>query len=80
MQTIKNYTQITTRNLKIGQRGNLDLWPILSFFTWFHLVAFMGHMISWKGPNDPKTLPRGMIYNYKSCWPTLGPSMSIEMG
>ena len=28
---------------------------------------------SWKGPNDPKTLPRDMIHNYKSCWPTLGP-------
>ena len=28
---------------------------------------------SWKGPNDPKTLPRDMIHNYRSCWPTLGP-------
>ena len=28
---------------------------------------------SWKGPNDPKTLPRDMITNYKSCWPTLEP-------
>ena len=50
----------------------------LCFFTHMALRAPVGanktvSSRSWKGPNDPKTLPRGMIHNYKSCWPTLGP-------
>ena len=50
----------------------------LYFFTHMALRAPVGanktvSSRSWKGPNDPKTLPRGMIHNYKSCWPTLGP-------
>ena len=50
----------------------------LSFFTHMGYRAPVGanktvSSRSWKGPNDPKTLPRGMIHNYKSCWPTLGP-------
>ena len=30
-----NTIPITTRNLKIGQRRNPDIWPILSFFTYY---------------------------------------------
>ena len=25
------------------------------------------------GPNDPKTLPMGILHDYMSCWTTLGP-------
>ena len=31
----KNTSPVTTKNFKIGQRGNPELWPILSFFTYF---------------------------------------------
>ena len=30
-------------------------------------------MLPWKTPNDPKTLPMGILQDYKSCWTTLGP-------
>ena len=30
-------------------------------------------MLPWKAPNDPKTLPMGILHDYKSCWTTLGP-------
>ena len=31
----RNTSPVTTKNFKIGQRGNPELWPILSFFTYF---------------------------------------------
>ena len=37
----KNTSSVTTKNFKIGQRGNPELWPILSFFTYF--------MVGWVG-------------------------------
>ena len=37
----KNTSPVTTKNFKIGQRGNPELWPILSFFTYF--------MVGWVG-------------------------------
>ena len=30
-------------------------------------------MLPWKSPNDPKTLPMGILHDYMSCWTTLGP-------
>ena len=36
-----NIIPVTTQNLKIRQRGNPELWPILSFFTYF--------MVGWVG-------------------------------
>ena len=30
-------------------------------------------MLPWKAPNDPKTLPMGILHDYMSCWATLGP-------
>ena len=32
-----------------------------------------GQITVWKGPNGPKTAPQGIIHNYLSCRPTLGP-------
>jgi hypothetical protein len=29
--------------------------------------------LPWKAPNDPKTLPMGILHDYMSCWTTLGP-------
>ena len=42
------------------------------------MAVFTGHMMSWKGPNNPKTLPRGMVHNYKSGWLTLGPFRYLQ--
>ena len=30
-------------------------------------------MLPWKTPNDPKTLPTGILHDYMSYWATLGP-------
>ena len=30
-------------------------------------------MSPWKAPNDPKTLLMGILHDYKSCWPPMGP-------
>ena len=31
------------------------------------------HCMTPDGPNDPKTLPMGILHDYMSCWTTLGP-------
>ena len=33
-----NSIPITTKKYKIGQRGNPELWPLLSFFTYFMAI------------------------------------------
>ena len=30
-------------------------------------------MLPWKAPNDHKTIPMGILYDYMSCWTTLEP-------
>ena len=30
-------------------------------------------MLPWKAPNDPKTLLMGILHDYESCWPPMGP-------
>ena len=55
--------------------------PNLLFYIYgFHaqtdqtrIKGAMGQMLPWKAPNDPKTLPNGILHDYMSCWTTLGP-------
>ena len=35
------------------------------------------HCMIQNGPNDPKTLPMGILHDYMSCWTTLGPMGSV---
>ena len=49
--------RVTTKNLKMGQRGNFDLWPFLSFFAHFHL--FLG----WFGtPTHQYKVPHTQLW------------------
>ena len=48
------------------------------FFHWFSLgptgiKGARNQMLPWKAPNDPKTLPMGILHEYMPCWTTLGP-------
>ena len=48
------------------------------FFTlfWPRLTGIKGatdQMLPWKAPNDPKTLPMGILHERMLCWPTLWP-------
>ena len=37
------------------------------------LTEATDQMLPRKAPNDPKTLPMGILHDYKSCWTTLRP-------
>ena len=50
----------------------------LCFFYWFSpgptgIKGATDQMLPWKAQNDPKTIPMGILYDYMSCWTTLGP-------
>ena len=54
-------SRITTKNLKIGQRGNFDLEPFLSFFAHFHL--FLG----WFGtPSSQYKVPLILVRDQRN--------------
>ena len=39
----------------------------------YHHNGSKWHCMAPNGPNDPKTLPMGILHDYMSCWTTLGP-------
>ena len=54
-------SRVTTKNLKIGQRGNFDLEPFLSFFAHFHL--FLG----WFGtPSSQYKVPLILVRDQRN--------------
>ena len=57
--------------LKIFQYGKIEIFG--SSWSPSGIKGATDQMLPWKAPNDPKTLPGGIIQDYKSCWTTLGP-------
>ena len=54
-------SRVTTKKLKIGQRGNFDLEPFLSFFAHFHL--FLG----WFGtPSSQYKVPLILVRDQRN--------------
>ena len=47
--------------------------PILWFWSHAGIKGATDQMLSWKAPNDPKTLPMGILHYHKSFWPPMGP-------
>ena len=68
----------TKKNLKIGPLGLFEKMRVLWGQHWFSpgptgIKGATDQMLPWKAPNDPKTLPMGILHEYMSCWTTLGP-------
>ena len=71
---------VSTSRFRICRTLNISSgseWEII-FFVFFcklptGIKGATDQMLPWKAPNDPKTLPMGILHDYMSCWTTLGP-------
>ena len=56
--------------------SSIVIWlktPLRGWKCMYHHNGSNWHCMTPNGPNDPKTLPMGILHDYMSCWTTLGP-------
>ena len=58
-------------SLKIFQGAKIKIFGPAHMPT--GLKRAMDQILVWKAPIDPKTLTMGILHDYKSCWPPMGP-------
>ena len=60
-----------TLSLKNFQGGKIEIFGPSQSPT--GIKGATDQMLPWKALNDPKTLHMGILHDYKSCWPPMGP-------